>query len=80
MEHLTSNALMTSHVGVDLLVSVCLVSEDRTADIREVYSDLMGTPRLDTTLKKGKVDSRCKIKDSRLFVLNFAHRIHFVKF
>jgi hypothetical protein len=52
MEHLTSNALMTSHVGVDLLVSVCLVSEDRTADISEVYSDLMGTPRLDTTLEQ----------------------------
>jgi hypothetical protein len=54
MEHLTSNTLMTSHVGVDLLVSVCLVSEDRTADIREVYSDLMGTPRLDTTLEQRK--------------------------
>ncbi len=75
MEHLTSNALMTSHVGVDLLVSVCLVSEDRTADIREVYSDLMGTTRLDTTLKKGKVDSRCKIENSRLVSLNFGFYI-----
>jgi hypothetical protein len=52
MEHLASDTLMTRHIRVDLLISVCLVSEDRTADMSEVDSDLMRTPRLDTTLEE----------------------------
>jgi hypothetical protein len=79
MKHLTSDTLMTCHIGVDFLVSVCLISEDRATDMSEVNPDLMGTTRLDTTLEERKIDSRGKIENSRLVSLNLAHRIHFVK-
>jgi hypothetical protein len=51
MEHLASDTLMTRHIRVDLLVSVCLISEDRTTDMSEMDSDLMRTPRLNTALQ-----------------------------
>lgn len=43
---------MTRHIRVDLLISVCLIPEDRTADVCEVDSDLMSTTCLDTTLEE----------------------------
>jgi hypothetical protein len=75
MEHLASDTLMTSHIGVDLFISVCLIPEDWTADIGEVDSDLMRTTCLDTALEERKVDSRCKIENSRLISLNFGFYI-----
>lgn len=53
MEELTIDLELTTHIGIQTFVTIGSISDNRMTDMCHMYTDLMCTARLDTTLEEG---------------------------